>query len=404
MTPADPAVLVEEFDPHDPAITADDLYPRYGRLRAACPVTRHGPHGGYWLATGYGEVRAAALDAATFSSASGVYLPAVAEHRLPMLEMDNPEHAVWRRSLAPWFNGLAARRWQPRIREIVDELIDGFVERGEADLIHDFAEPLPLTLIGEIFGLEPEQRAQVREDALEFLDNSTGDAQAKALLDAMVGRWVALVQHRRNEPADDLISAVLQADFGPFDVSDVDIAWLMFALTFGGHDSTLLALGSMLLHLVEHPEQRAELIADPERIPAAVEELLRLHTSLHNFRRDARADTELGGQRIAAGERVLLAWGAANRDPAKFPDPDVANFNRPNVRDHLAFGVGRHGCIGQFIARTELCTAIEAVLERLGEYRLAGVPRRNGLTGGGHHHGVEYLPVRFVAGPRRDRE
>jgi len=404
MTSAGPAELVEEFDPHDPAITADDLYQRYGRLRTACPVTHHSPHGGYWLATGYDVVRAAALDAATFSSANGVYLPAVAEHRLPMLEMDNPEHAIWRRAVAPWFNGVAARRWQPRIREIVDELIDGFATRGEADLIHDFAEPLPLTLIGEIFGLEPEQRAQVREDALKFLNNSTGDAQGRALLDTMVDRWTALVRQRRNEPADDLISAVAQADFSPFDVSDVDIAWLMFALTFGGHDSTLLALGSMLMHLVEHPEQRAELIADPARIPAAVEELLRLHAPLHNFRRDARAATELGGQRIAAGERVLLAWGAANRDPAKFSDPDVANFDRPNMRDHLAFGVGRHGCIGQFIARTELCTAIEAVLGRLGEYQLAGVPRRNGLTGGGHHHGVEYLPVRFAADLRLDRK
>ena len=404
MTSAGPAELVEEFDPHDPAITADDLYQRYGRLRTACPVTHHSPHGAYWLATGYDVVRAAALDAATFSSANGVYLPAVAEHRLPMLEMDNPEHAIWRRALAPWFNGVAARRWQPRIREIVDELIDGFVTRGEADLIHDFAEPLPLTLIGEIFGLEPEQRAQVREDALKFLNNSTGDAQGRALLDTMVDRWTALVRQRRNEPADDLISAVAQADFSPFDVSDVDIAWLMFALTFGGHDSTLLALGSMLMHLVEHPEQRAGLIADPARIPAAVEELLRLHAPLHNFRRDARAATELGGQRIAAGERVLLAWGAANRDPAKFSDPDVANFDRPNMRDHLAFGVGRHGCIGQFIARTELCTAIEAVLGRLGEYQLAGVPRRNGLTGGGHHHGVEYLPVRFADDLRLDRK
>jgi len=401
MASADSGALTEEFDPHDPAITADDLYARYERLRAVCPVTRHSPHGGYWLATGYDEVRSAALDSKTFSSANGVYLPAVAEHRLPVLEMDDPEHRVWRKVLAPRFSAVASRTWQPRIREIIDELIDGFIERGLADLIHDLAEPLPLALIAEVFGLEPEQRAQVREDALKFLDNSTGDAQAKVLLETMVERWVRLVRQRRREPAGDLITAVVRADFGPYEVSDVDIAWLMFALTFGGHDSTLLALGAMLFHLVEHPEQRAELIADPERIPAAVEELLRLRAPLHNFRRDTRADTELGGQRIAAGDRVLLAWGAANRDPTKFPDPNTAKFDRPNVRDHVAFGVGTHGCIGQFMARIELATAIELVLQRLGDYEIDGVARHNGLTGGGHHHGVEYLPVRFTAGSRR---
>jgi cytochrome P450 len=401
MGSADSVALTEEFDPHDPAISADDLYARYDRLRAVCPITRHSPHGGYWLATGYDEVRRAAMDSKTFSSANGVYLPAVAEHRLPVLEMDDPEHRVWRKVLAPRFSTVAARGWQPRIRELIDELIDGFIERGRADLIHDFAEPLPLALIAEVFGLEPEQRAQVREDALKFLDNSTGDAQAKALLESMVARWVRLVEQRRREPAEDLITAVVQADFSPHAVSDVDIAWLMFALTFGGHDSTLLALGSMLLHLAEHPEQRAELIADPKRIPAAVEELLRLHASLHNFRRDTVTDTELGGQHITAGDSVLLAWGAANRDPARFPDPNIAKFDRPNVRDHLTFGVGTHGCIGQFIARIELATAIELILERLGAYELDGIARRNGLTGGGHHHGVEYLPVRFTAGPRR---
>ena len=327
MGSADSVALTEEFDPHDPAISADDLYARYDRLRAVCPITRHNPHGGYWLATGYDEVRRAAMDSKTFSSANGVYLPAVAEHRLPVLEMDDPEHRVWRKVLAPRFSTVAARGWQPRIRELIDELIDGFIERGRADLIHDFAEPLPLALIAEVFGLEPEQRTQVREDALKFLDNSTGDTQAKALLESMVARWVRLVEQRRREPAEDLITAVVQADFSPHAVSDVDIAWLMFAL--------------------------------------------------------------------------MLAWGAANRDPARFPDPNIAKFDRPNVRDHLTFGVGTHGCIGQFIARIELATAIELILERLGAYELDGIARRNGLTGGGHHHGVEYLPVRFTAGPRR---
>lgn len=169
----------------------------------------------------------------------------------------------------------------------------------------------------------------------------------------------------------------------------------MFTLTFGGHDTTILVLGSMLLHLARHPDQRRALIEDPQLIPAAVEELLRLYAPLHNFRRDATADTTVGGTPIAAGDPVLLAWGAANRDPEKFPAPSTADFGRANAREHLAFGAGTHACIGQFIARIELQAALDVLLRRLGEYELDGEPTVSGLTGGGHHHGVERLPVRF---------
>lgn len=393
------------FDPHDPTITAENLYSRYSELRAHCPVAQHDGYGGYWLVTGYNEVRAAAMDAQTFSSAQGVYLPAVSDERFPLLEMDDPIHAAYRKVLGPRFNAVVAKKWEPRIREIINGLVDGFIERGEADLVADFAEPLPLTVIGELFGLDSERRVQVREDALAFLevaqDKGGTDltATAKGLFDRMIGRWEQLAARRRANPTDDLISVLVQADFGDYEVTDRDVAVTMHTLAFGGHDTTLLVLSNMLLHLAEHPEQRRRLIDDPLLIPAAVEELLRLLAPLHNFRRDVTVDTELGGQSIAAGDRVLLGWGAANRDPQRFPNPDDADFARPNIREHLTFGIGPHGCIGQFVARVELITALEVVLSRLGGYELNGTPRRTGLTGGGHHHGVEYCPVRFAPGP-----
>lgn len=345
------------------------------------------------------------MDAQTFSSAQGVYLPAVSDERFPLLEMDDPIHAAYRKVLGPRFNAVVAKKWEPRIREIINGLVDGFIERGEADLVADFAEPLPLTVIGELFGLDSERRVQVREDALAFLevaqDKGGTDltATAKGLFDRMIGRWEQLAARRRANPTDDLISVLVQADFGDYEVTDRDVAVTMHTLAFGGHDTTLLVLSNMLLHLAEHPEQRRRLIDDPLLIPAAVEELLRLLAPLHNFRRDVTVDTELGGQSIAAGDRVLLGWGAANRDPQRFPNPDDADFARPNIREHLTFGIGPHGCIGQFVARVELITALEVVLSRLGGYELNGTPRRTGLTGGGHHHGVEYCPVRFAPGP-----
>jgi cytochrome P450 len=412
MTVEDTAadLLPPPFDPHDPTITAENIYSRYSDMRAQCPVRKHDGYGGYWLVTSYDEVRAAALDGRTFSSAQGVYLPAVSPERLPLLEMDDPIHAAYRKVLAPRFNAVVAKRWEPRIREIINGLVDKFIERGEADLVADLAEPLPLTVIGELFGLDPERRVQVREDALEFLDVAQDKggvhakagtdlkAAAKGLFDRMIGRWEELVAQRRANPTDDLISVLVQADFGEYDASDRVIAYMMHTLAFGGHDTTLLVLSNMLLHLAEHPDQRRRLIDDPSLIPAAVEELLRLLAPLHNFRRDATVDTELGGHSISAGDRLLLGWGAANRDPQRFPNPDDADFARPNVREHLTFGIGPHGCIGQFVARVELVTALDVVLSRLGEYELNGTPHRSGLTGGGHHLGVEYCPVRFTPG------
>lgn len=384
-----------EFDPHDPTITIDNLHERYDVLRASCPVSRGSKYGGYWVLTRYDDVRAVALDAATFSSAKGVYLPAISESRLPVLEMDDPEHHLSRKVLARSFNSIVARRWEPRIREIVGELVDAFVARGTADLIADFAEPLPLTVIGEVFGLSLEDRVRVRNDAFDFLACASGSPDAAEAMSRMLGNWEALVAQRRRAPTDDLISTLIAADFGEYDASDGLIARIMFTLTFGGHDTTILVLGSMLLHLARHPDQRRQLIEDRSLIPGAVEEMLRLYAPLHNFRRDAVRDVEVGGVPIRAGDPLLLAWGAANRDPEKFPNPETADFARPNARDHVTFGAGTHACIGQFFARTELQVALDVVLDRLGEYELAGEPEVSGLTGGGHHQGVERLPVRF---------
>ncbi|WP_170323599.1 cytochrome P450 [Cryptosporangium phraense] len=386
----------EEFDPHDPSITAENLHTRYDSVRSRCPVSHGSNHGGYWLLTRYADVRSVALNSATFSSAKGVFLPAISERRLPLLEMDDPEHQTYRKILARTFNAVTARKWAPRISEIVNGLVDDFIDDGRADLISQFAEPLPLTVIGEVFGLSPEDRTRVRNDAFEFLACASGSPDAALALDRMLGRWEELVERRRQQPADDLITTLVQADFGEWDGSTAMIARIMFTLSFGGHDTTILVLGSMMLHLARNPDQRRELIGDPELIPSAVDELLRLYAPLHNFRRDATADTTIAETAIKAGEPVLLGWGAANRDPEKFPNPHRADFTRANAREHVTFGAGTHACIGQYLAKTELQTALRILLDRIGEYELDGEPTVTGLTGGGHHHGVERLPVRFT--------
>lgn len=396
------------LDPHDPSITADNLYPRYHDVRQQCPVSFHPNHGGFYLVTGYAECRAAALDATTYSSAEGVYLPPVSDIRIPPLELDPPEHTGFRRALGPLFTPADARAYEPFIDELTHRLIDGFVERGEAELIAEFVEPLPLALITEKFGLSDEQRERVRRDALAYLDNADGSADSQAVIAAMIDYWEELVAERRAAggaaaagTAGDLLSHLVNTSVDGFDPSDRQLAWTMFALTFGGHDSTILALGSALARLAEQPELLARLLDDRDLVGNAVEEFLRIDSPLHNFRRDVTTATTLGGVDLEAGDRVLLGWGAANRDPEKFPDPDAVLLDRPNAKDHLAFGAGKHLCVGQFLARVEMRVAIEAILDRIPDFRAGGPIERSGLTGGGHHHGVKRLPVRFTPGARR---
>lgn len=389
-----------DFDPHDPEITAENLYPTYAKLREQCPVAHGHRYGGYYMLTSYAATREAATNAEIFSSGGGVYLPAISDDRNPPLELDGPEHFAFRKVLSPLFNAIQARKMEPRIREIINNTMDTFIERGTAELISELVEPIPLTVITEKYGLEPGQTERIRRDALEYLDNTDGGPKSREIIGRMISYWEDLVRKRREEPADDLLSHVVNAPVEGFTPTDRQLAWCMFGLTFGGHDSTILALGSALAHLAEHPDLRDELNADRSRLPNAVEELLRLHAPLHNFRRDVVHEVELHGQLMEPGDRVLLGWGAANRDPEHFPDPDVAHFDRTNAREHMAFGAGRHTCMGQFIARAEIRIALETVLDRMPDFQLTEPVERTGLTGGGHHHGVERLSVSFTPGVR----
>ncbi|KLL94255.1 hypothetical protein NJ76_31405 [Rhodococcus sp. IITR03] len=291
---------------------------------------------------------------------------------------------------------------EPRIRQIINDAMDTFIERGEAELIHELVEPIPLTVITEKYGLSPDQTERIRRDALEYLENTDGSESSREIVGRMISYWEDLVRERRVRPVDDLLSHIVHAKVEGFTPTDRELAWCMFGLTFGGHDSTILALGSALAHLAEHPALRDQLNANRSLLPNAVEELLRLNAPLHNFRRDVVTDTVLGGKALRAGDRVLLSWGAANRDPAEFPEPDTAVLDRRNARNHMAFGAGRHTCAGQFIARAEIRIALETVLDRIPDFEATEPPHRTGLTGGGHHVGVEKLRVSFTPGPRSD--
>ncbi|MCW2676520.1 MAG: cytochrome [Modestobacter sp.] len=379
------------FDPHSPDLTPDRAYELYAELRTTCPVSRGEKYGGYWALSRYDDVRATAMDNARFSSAGGVYVPAVSTHRFPPIDYDPPEHGRFRALIAPLTSAAAAKRMEPAIQATVDELVDRFIDTGRAELVEQMAVPLPLDVITQLYGLGPAQAEDIRSYSLEFLENSSGEA-GQNVIRRVCDYWIEVFAERRAHPGTDFISQLLQLN-AELDVPDEELANMMFILTYAGHDSTALGLSNALLYLAEHPETHARLLEDESRIPVAIDEILRYHAPLHWFPRVATEDVTIADQVVRAGERVMLLFGSANRDAEVFPDPDVMVLDRKPNR-HLAFGAGIHSCPGMPLAKAEMRIAVTTVLKRLPGFHVDGeVERTSPLEGGGRHLGVRRLPV-----------
>jgi cytochrome P450 len=381
------------FDPHSPDLSPEHAYRLYGQLRERCPVGRGERYGGYWVVSRYADVKAVALDHQTFSSTGGVYLPPVSDHRFPPIDYDPPEHGRFRSPIAPLTSGAAAKAMQPRIRASVNRLVDAFVDRGRAELVSELAIPLPLEVITELYGLEPEQIEEVRSYSLEFLEHASGP-KGREVIGRVRKYWMDLFEQRRARPRDDFVTGLLRANHEDgLGADDETLANMMFILTYAGHDSTALGLSNTLLYLAENPSVQRRLRDDPTLVVGTVDELLRYETPLHWFPRQLTRDGCVAGQPMSAGERVVLLFASANRDPAAFERADEVVIDRKPNR-HLAFGAGIHTCPGMALAKLEIRTAVQELLTRIPGFRVAGeIERTDPLEGGGRHLGVRRLPV-----------
>jgi cytochrome P450 len=261
---------------------------------------------------------------------------------------------------------------EPHIRQIVRELIDGFVAEGSCDLLTCFASQLPSRVIGELIGIPPERRPAF----LEWTESLIGaDAERDVNPFAEIYREFAkLLEERRDERRDDLMSALLDAEIDGQRLSQEELLGFCFLLVVGGNDTTtnLLANGAVLL--ARHPEQRDVLVRDPSLIPDAVEEVLRYDAPTQALPRRTTRAVELRGTTIPAGEEVMLVWGAANHDEREFEAPECFDIRR-RPRRHAAFGHGAHFCMGSNLARMEARVAFEELLARIPAYELASEPR-----------------------------
>lgn len=308
------------------------------------------------------------------------FAPFNALHRHQMMENEPPEHTRLRRLVASAFSRGHVERLRPRIAEIAGQLLDG-VDPGGFDAVVDFAEPLPVAMIAELLGVPEADRWQLRPWSQAIVAmyevERTPRVETRAVVASaeFAAYMRGLVTERRRRPGDDLLTELVAAQDGPARLTEDEVVASAILLLDAGHEASVNAFGNGLVALLEHPDQLAQIAADPSLLPAAVEELLRFDAPLQLFERTATADVEVGGVMVAEGEKVAALLGAANRDPAAFPYPDRLDIcRRPDA--HLSFGAGLHFCLGAPFARMELETAWRVLLGRFGQLVPAGAARR----------------------------
>jgi cytochrome P450 len=359
------------FDPHDREFRRGP-FTFLRTLREHAPLAYSERYGGFWVASTYQEVLEAARDPATFSSAQGVLLPPtpLARPFIPM-EADPPAHTTYRRILHPRFSARAVSQFEDDVRSITTRLIDGFVEKGQADL-GDFSALIPLQVITWMLGVDPDADAFRQWEHWIIHERTRDPAAAAEAEEALYEFFEAQIDERRRSagPRDDLIGMLLAAEAGGSLLGPDDVTNTAVFLLLAGLDNTAFAIWSCLWHLVNDVTLRQRARLDPTLIPPIGEELLRLYAPVPGLARTLTRDVDWCGQRLRASERVLLLWASANRDEGQFSRPDDFVMGR-EVNTHLAFGTGIHRCLGAPLARLEMRVAVEEVLRRIPDYRIA---------------------------------
>ena len=381
-----------------------DPYSVHARLRAQRPVTPVIMPGGapVWLITGYAEARAALADPRLSKHVPGWHPEPdsiFASLDLHMLNSDPPDHERLRKLVNKAFTARRVERLRPRITAIAAGLLDDMSaqrDRPEVDLLASFAFPLPITVICELLGVPAAYRDDFRTWSATIVSDTSAPEVFQAHATAMLRYFTALLAAKRDEPRDDVLSALIAARDEGDRLSENELLSMAFLLLVAGHETTVNLIASGLLALLLNPAELARLRADPALIGGAVEELLRYVNPVNNATfRCATEPVEIGGVRISRGDPVLVALSGANRDPARFGDPDRLDLGRDGA-GHLAFGHGIHYCLGAPLARLEAEIAFSGLLARFGSIRLA-VPatslrwRPSTLI-----HGLESLPVRLA--------
>jgi cytochrome P450 len=398
-----------DYDIFDPSYIKNP-FQIWDELREECPIAHSERWGGSWMPTRYADLFALAKDTRHFSSVNPLVVPIAPPEGFsepneseqfygvsaPPITSDPPEHTWAKNLLLPPFSMKAVAKYEKLTREHCRGLIDKFIANGRADGAVDYAQQIPPYVIARMLGVPTEMTDTFTQWVREFLEFGLTNFEmaANARVQILTFLWAQIQERKQNPLEGDLITHLLKSEVAGLPVPDTHILGTAFLLLVAGIDTTWSSIGSAVWHLAQNPKDRARLIAEPELITSAVEELLRAYSPV-TMARVITQNTEYGGCPMKAGERVLMNFPAANRDPKKFPDPDSVILDRP-ANPHIAFGVGIHRCAGSNLARMEMRVAIEELLARIPDFRLEDP---SAVTwAGGQVRGPRLLPIVFPAG------
>jgi cytochrome P450 len=389
----------------------DDPYPYFATLRDLSPIWRE-PHYGVYMVTGYAQARAVYADAANFSSCNVVSGPfkkfpvplegddvsdIIEQYRdeLPFSDQlpsfDPPKHSAHRGLLTKLLTPRRMRENEEFMWRLADSQLAEVIEPGESEFIHGFAEPFTLSVVAELEGVPEADHGLFRQR----LSAPPTQLEQKPL-EFLYGQFSTYIEERRRAPREDIMTAMATAKFPDGSTPDVhDVALLAANLFAGGQETTVRLLSFALRLIAERPDLQALLRADRERIPGFIEETLRYESPLRSQFRMARRHVTVAGIDIPAGSNLLLLPGAANRDPAAFPDPDVFDPERTDARNHVTFGHGAHLCLGAHLARAEGRVTINRLLDLTTDIRIS--EQTHGPQNDRHY---DYLPTFFLRGLR----
>ncbi|MFE9555777.1 cytochrome P450 [Streptomyces sp. NPDC006692] len=395
---------------------ATDPYPAYAWLREHAPVHRTKLPSGVeaWLVTRYGDAKQALADQrlsknpahhdepAHAKGKTGIPGERKAELMTHLLNIDPPDHTRLRRLVSKAFTPRTVAQFAPRVQELTDQLIDAFAANGQADLIHDFAFPLPIYAICDLLGVPREDQDDFRDWAGMMIRHGGGPRGGVARSVKKMRDYLAeLIHKKRENPGGDLISALIEASDHGEHLTEGEAAAMAFILLFAGFETTVNLIGNGVYALLCNPGQRERLqesigAGESGLLETGIEELLRYDgpVELATWRFATEA-LSIGGRRVAAGDPVLVVLAAADRDPERFADPDTLDLGRTD-NQHLGYGHGIHYCLGAPLARLEGRTALETLLRRLPDLRLAADPTDLRWRGGLIMRGLRTLPVEFT--------
>lgn len=390
-------VSYSNFDHMTTRPDGENPYPVYRGLRADGPVGRSENHGGFWVAAGYHECHEIVHNPEVFSSRR-ITFPAFPQDA-PMIpiELDPPEHSRYRSLLASAFTPRRTRElWEEPIREVVNQLIDEFIDSGRCDAYKTLAEPIPCYMGTTLLGLSSDDAPRLLKWVSAVVDNSPSDPEApKEAMQKQYEYFTAKLEERRADPAgDDMLSRLIRAEVDGQSLSQEELLGFCLLLLLASIDTTQKAIGSMIWHLAADAGLRHELAADTAKIPSAVEEMLRFWSPSQPSRVVVR-DIEFAGQQMKAGDVVIMMLGSADRDEREFPDAEKFVPDRSPNR-HLTFGGHIHKCMGAHIARLELRILLEELLRRIPEFEIEDDSKVRWCPG--QVQGYVSVPIKFDVG------